>query len=81
MKLKDYVTEAVRAALDGGLMTVAERAPAYGVDERQDLGGGCFFPIVRGPGGRALRDLTSARVHELLEKEETQAAAHVPDPS
>ena len=80
MSLKDYVTEAIRAALRAHPDEVAEAAPAYGDDE-QVLGEACVFPLIRGEGGPALRDLTPERVHEILEEEEVERALdRVADP-
>ncbi len=67
--LKDYVTEAIRAALQDDTASVAESGPDYGSDE-QVLADDCVFPLIRGAGGPALRDLTPERVHEILEEEE-----------
>jgi len=72
MKLKDYVTEALRAALSGEARLVAERAPAYPGTDEQRLGDNCVFPLIRGAGGPALRDLTAERLHEILEEEEVE---------
>ena len=68
MTLKDYVTEAVRAAV--GDAHVAEAEPAYSTKESLVLEEGCVFPLIRGPVGPALRDLTPERVHEILAQEE-----------
>ena len=73
MSLKSYVTEALRAALHGQPRLVAESEPAYGVD-RQVLADDCVFPVIRGAGGPALRDLTPERVHAILEEEEVDRA-------
>ena len=67
--LKDYVTEAIRAALQDDTVAVAESGPDYGSDE-QVLADDCVFPLIRGAGGPVLRDLTPERVHEILEEEE-----------
>ncbi len=75
LKLKDYVTEALRAALRGDLESVREGAPSYGDEDRQFLAQDCVFPLIRGAGGPALRDLTPERVHEILEQEEVDRAA------
>ena len=71
--LKDYVTEAIRAALQGNSAAVAESGPDYGSEE-QVLANDCVFPVIRGEGGPALRDLTPERVHEILEEEEVERA-------
>jgi len=74
MSLKDYATEALRTALQGGAIdAVRETAPAY-ADEEQELAPGCVFPLIRGEGGPALKELTPERVHELLEQEEVERA-------
>jgi len=74
MSLKSYVTEALRAALQGDLGgSVAESAPTYSADE-QVLAEDCVFPLIRGEGGPALRELTPERVHEILEEEEVERA-------
>lgn len=71
--LKDYVTEAIRMALQSPLGAVAEATPDYEADE-QVLSEDCVFPLIRGEGGPALRDLTPERVHEILEEEEVERA-------
>lgn len=73
LSLKSYVTEAIRAALQGETRTVAEQPPAYGADQ-QAFAADCVFPLIRGEGGPALRDLTPERVHEILEEEEVGPA-------
>jgi len=72
MKLKDYVTEALRAALSGELRLVAERAPEYAGTDEQRLGDNCVFPLIRGAAGPAMRDLTAERLHAILEEEEVE---------
>jgi len=72
MKLKDYVTEALRAALSGELRLVAERAPEYPGTDEQRLGDNCIFPLIRGSAGPAMRDLTAERLHAILEEEEVE---------
>ncbi len=67
--LKDFVTEAIRAALRAP-PGVAENESGYG--DEQAVGEDCVFPLIRGPGGPALRDLTPERVHEILEEEEVE---------
>lgn len=76
MPLKDYVTEAIRAALHGEsrIGNIAEATPEYGDDELQVIDEDCVFPLIRGEGGPALRDLTAERVHEILEEEEVERA-------
>ncbi len=77
--LKDFVTEAIRAALRERSEHVAEGEPAYGVE--QVVGEDCVFPLIRGAGGPALRDLTPERIHEILEEEEVERAVdRVADP-
>jgi molybdopterin biosynthesis enzyme MoaB len=68
MSLKDYVNEAIRAAL--GDAHVAEADPVYVTGDRLALEDGCVFPLIKGPAGPALRDLTPEKVHEILEQEE-----------
>ena len=70
--LKDFVTEAIRAALRVPSELVAEGEPTYG--DEQVIGDDCVFPLIRGSGGTALRDLTPERVHEILEEEEVERA-------
>lgn len=78
--LTRWVTEAIRAALEGTGIGVAESPPAYGTDQ-QVLRDDCVFPLIRGEGGPALRDLTPERVHEILEAEEVnRALERVPHP-
>lgn len=72
LTLKAYVTEALGAAL--GDAHVAETAPSYAAEDRQVVGEGCEFPVIRGRGGPVLRDLTPERVHEILEQEEVERA-------
>ncbi|MFQ5743645.1 MAG: hypothetical protein ACE5HV_08670 [Acidobacteriota bacterium] len=71
--LKDYVAEAIRAALQRDPGSVAESGPDYGAN-RQVLADDCVFPLIRGEGGPALRDLTPERVHQILEEEEVERA-------
>ena len=66
--LKEYVNEAIRGALRGA--HVAEVEPVYADDDRLVLEEDCVFPLIRGHGGPALRDLTPEKVHEILEQEE-----------
>jgi len=68
--LKDFVTEAIRAALRVPADFVAEGELTYG--DEQVVGEDCVFPLIRGPGGPVLRDLTPERVHEILEEEEVE---------
>lgn len=72
MKLKDYMTEALRAALSGELQVVAERAPEYPGTEEQRLGDNCVLPLIRGTADPAMRDLTAERVHAILQEEEVE---------
>ncbi len=78
MKLKDFVSESLRAALDGR-MHLAERAPEYGDRGAQRLAEDCVFPLIQGPGGPDLRDLTPEHLHEILEKEELERISPPPD--
>lgn len=80
MKLKDYMTEALRAALSGDLQLVAERAPEYPGTEQQRLGDNCVFPLIRGAAGPAMRDLTAERLHAILEEEEVERELRSRDP-
>ena len=66
--LKEYVSEAIHAALGGA--HVAEAESVYATDDRLVLDEGCVFPLIRGAAGPALRDLTPEKVHEILEHEE-----------
>jgi molybdopterin biosynthesis enzyme MoaB len=78
MSLKSWVTEAIRSALEGEGALVRESAPVeYGADQ-QALDDDCVFPLIRGKGGPALRDLTPERVHEILEEEEVDRAIERP---
>jgi hypothetical protein len=74
MKLKDFVTEALRAALQGDLL-LRESSPDYGEADEQRIAEDCAFPLIRGPGGRALRDITADSLHRILEREEAEQAA------
>lgn len=69
MKLKDFVTQALRATLRGEL-EVLESSPDYGVALEQRIGEGCVFPLIRGDGGPALRDATGPALNRLLEDED-----------
>jgi len=80
MKLKDYVTEALRAALCGELSLVAERAPEYPGTDEQQLGDNCVFPVIRGPVGPIMRDLTAERLQAILEEEEIERELRSRDP-
>jgi hypothetical protein len=80
MKLKDYMTEALRAALSGELQFVAERAPEYAGADEQRLGHNCIFPLIRGAAGPAMRDLTAERLHAILEEEEVERELRSRDP-
>lgn len=74
MSLKSWVTDAIRAALQTELAAVGE-SPAVGyVADQQVLSDEAVFPLIRGEGGPALRDLTPERVHEILEQEEVERA-------
>lgn len=81
MKLKDFVTEALRLALGEGGGRVAERAPEYPEADRQVLAEDCVFPLVRNADGPELRDLTPERVHQILEEEEVERALEPGDPA
>ena len=36
----------------------------------------CVFPLIRGEGGSALRDLSPERLDEILEEDEVERALH-----
>jgi hypothetical protein len=46
--------------------------------EQQVLAEDCVFPLIRGEGGAALRDLTHKRAHAILEEEVVAIALHRP---
>jgi Arc/MetJ family transcription regulator len=77
MKLKDYVTEALRAAL-GHTPTEARRSASEPESPSDELivGERCIFPLINGEGGPALRDLTPERLNEILEEEDVDRAQH-----
>lgn len=68
MELKDFVTEALRAALRDP--RVRETSPAYSEEPEQRLADDCVFPLIRGEGGPALRDATGDSLNRLLEDED-----------
>lgn len=80
---KEYIASVIRRALraESGPGSVAETAPPYAGEERQVLGEGCVFPLIRGEGGPALRDLTPERIHEILEEEDIERALGGREPS
>jgi molybdopterin biosynthesis enzyme MoaB len=79
MSLKEWMTRAVRAALREPAQVVSEGTSTYTAEE-QAVGADCVFPLIRGEGGPALRDLPPERVHEILEKEEADRAGDAADP-
>ena len=80
MRLKDYLTEALRSALSGELQLVAARAPRYSGTDAQRLGDNCVFPLIRGAAGPSMRDLTAERLHAILEEEEVERELRSRDP-
>jgi Arc/MetJ family transcription regulator len=78
LKLKDYVSDALRASL------YAKSSPGRGsavaderdVSERQSLGEGCVLPLIRGRGGPALSRITGERIAEILEEEDVERTLH-----
>ena len=79
ISLKEWMTRAVRAALREPAKMVSEGASTYTAEE-QAVGADCIFPLIRGEGGPAFRDLTPERVHEILEGEEADRAGDGADP-
>jgi hypothetical protein len=77
MSLKDFVSEALRAAL-------YRRSPEFDSKsgDREDreetlhLGNGCVFPLIRGECGPGLKNLTSEKIHEILEEEDVERALY-----
>lgn len=69
MKLKDFVTEALRAALRGDF-AVRESSPSYPAEPEQRISENCVFPLIRGEGGPALRDATGDTLNRLLDDED-----------
>lgn len=73
VRLKDFVSEAIRLALiENDSFTPAEK-PAAGND-RLVLSDDCSFPLIRGKCGPAMRDLSSDRIHEILEADDIEQA-------
>jgi Arc/MetJ family transcription regulator len=73
LKLKDFVAEALRGAL-GEPRSARTPEPAAASADRVALAADCVFPLVRGPGGPALQDLTPERLAKLLEDEDVARA-------
>jgi len=71
MKLKDFVTEALRAALRGDF-AVRETSPIYGKEAEERISDDCRFPVIRGEGGAGLRDATGDTLNRLLEDEDAE---------
>jgi hypothetical protein len=72
MKLKEYVAEALRAAIyyqPEESPRVAEGDPE---ENRLVLGEDCVFPLIRGECGPEMKSLTDDRVQELLEEEDVE---------
>lgn len=63
MQLKEFVSEAIKSAL----------TKAVNLDQVQ-LGDDCIFPIIRGDCGPVMRVLTSEKIHEILETEDSERA-------
>lgn len=74
MKLKEFVADAIRGALAGDVRLVAERAPEYETQSTQQIAEDCTFPLIRGPGGPALQNLTPERIRRILEEEDVARA-------
>lgn len=74
MKLKDFVAEALHAAL-------YYRAPSNLTHVRDEpdqdalvLSDGCRFPLIRGACGPALKDASEEKLNQILEDEEVDHA-------
>ncbi|REJ73537.1 MAG: hypothetical protein DWQ36_07045 [Acidobacteria bacterium] len=75
MKLKEYVTEALRESLyrHEPASRIGETATEYGEDSLV-VAEGCVFPLIGGRTGDAMRTLTEEAIAEILEEEEVDAA-------
>ena len=75
--LKDFVSEALRAALyrQSPESSSGARSPEEKKKELH-LGRGCVFPLIQGKCGPALKNLTTEKLHEILEEEDVERALH-----
>lgn len=78
MKLKDFVTESLRAALTRPDARVAEAALSYRAEPVEETDRETGLPAIRAD-GEALHDLTPERVQEILEEEEVERALRTKD--
>jgi hypothetical protein len=74
MKLKDYVTEALRDSLyrHGPASEIRETQTKYG--DTLVLSDDCVLPVIRGATTEELRSITEQRIDEILEDEEVEDA-------
>lgn len=73
IRLKDYVTEALRQVLYGE-PKLPRDAPDRVEDDKLILGEGCVFPLIRGECGPAMRAAGSERLDRILEEEDVERA-------
>ena len=72
-RLKDIVRDALENHLADGRRPDQAGAPAL---DGQELGGGCVFPLVTGPTGPVLRQLTAGRAQRLLDEDDVDREVH-----
>ena len=78
MSLKDFVSEALRAALYRQLPEAGSGKESSSAKKEQQLyfGKQCVFPLIQGKCGPGLKNLTSEKIHEILEEEEVERALY-----
>ena len=73
IRLKEFVSEAIRAALVDNNHHSPSKAPE-GDNDHLVLSDNCSFPLIRGRCGPAMQDLSSENIHDILEAEDIEQA-------
>ena len=73
LRLKDIVRNALENHLADGRLPDPAGVSAL---DRQELGGGCVFPLVTGPTGPVLRQLRAGRAQRLLDEDDVNREVH-----
>ena len=73
IRLKDFISEAIQLALVQKNTDLSLEKPVV-ENDRLFLSGDFSFPIIRGKCGPAMHDLSSDRIHEILEADDIEQA-------